>query len=187
MTAKEMFEEAQALFIDGNIRESIAIFTKALDSGYDAFTILLSRGVAYLRLEEIDKATEDLGKAVLLKIDNPRAYFYRGMAALMAGKNEAAVLDFNKAMDLKPGFSLALLARSTALSRLNRIDEAAADIMKLVPQLDSNLQSFVDTYGLVRTEMWKVMAEVSSEAPRKSIQMTSEEIARFKKFLGEAS
>ncbi|MGO9379776.1 MAG: hypothetical protein ACLPN1_18910 [Dissulfurispiraceae bacterium] len=105
----------------------------------------------------MDKAAEDFGKAEFLKIDNPRAYFYRIMATMMAGKNEAAILDFNKAMDLKAGFSLALLARCTAYSQLNRIDEAAADIRKLVPHLDSNLQSFVDTYGMVRTEMWKVM------------------------------
>ncbi len=186
MNAKDLFEEAQALFIDGNTKESIEFFTKALDAGYDKFMVHLSRGVGYLRMEEIDKAAEDFGKAVSLKIDNPRAYFYRGMAALIGGKNEAAVLDFNKALDLKPGFSLALLARGTALSRLNRIDEAAADIRKLIPQLDSNLQSFVDTYGLVRTEMWKVMAEVSGEVPRQAYEMTPEEIEKFKKFLGEA-
>jgi hypothetical protein len=68
---------------------------------------------------------------------------------------------------------------------LNRIEEAAADIRKLVPQLDSSLQSFVDTYGLVRTEMWKVMEEVSGEVPRKAFEMTSEEITKFKKFLGK--
>jgi tetratricopeptide (TPR) repeat protein len=186
MTAKELFEQAQELFIKGNTNESIGFFNKALDAGYDAFMIHLSRGVAYLRLEVLDKAAEDFSRAVALKIDNPRAYFYRGMAALMSGKNEAALLDFNKALDLKEGFSLALLARSTALSRLNRIDEAAADIRKLVPHLDSNLQSFVDTYGLVRTEMWKVMAEATGEAPRKAIEMTPEEIAKLKKFLGEA-
>ena len=185
MPAKELFEEAQVLFIEGNIQGSIESFTKALDAGYDPFVIHLSRGVAYLRIEATDKAAEDFGKAVLLKIDNPRAYFYRGMAAMMSGKNEAAILDFNKAMDLKAGFSLALLARATAYSLLNRMDEAAADVMKLVPHLDSNLQSFVDTYGLVRTEMWKVMAEVSGERPRKAIEMTPEEMEKLKKFLGQ--
>ncbi len=185
MTAKELFEDAQILFIEGNLKGSIESFTKALDAGYDPFIIHLSRGVAYLRIEATDKAAEDFGKAVLLKIDNPRAYFYRGMAAMMSGRNEAAILDFNKALDLKAGFSLALLARGTAFSLLNRIDEAAADIRKLVPQLDSSLQSFVDTYGLVRTEMWKVMAEVSGEVPMKAIEMTHEEIEKFKRFLGQ--
>ena len=185
MTAKELFEEAQVFFIEGNIQDSIESFTKALDAGYDPFITHLSRGVAYLRTEATDKATDDFGKAVLLKIDNPRAYFYKGMAAMMSGENEAAILDFNKAMDLKAGFSLALLARGTAYSLLNRIEEAAADIRKLVPQLDQNLQSFVDTYGLIKTEMWKVMAEVSGEVPKKAIEMTPEEIEKFKKFLGQ--
>ena len=187
MTAKELFEDAQVLFIEGNMQGSIDSFTKALDAGYDPFIIHLSRGVAYLRVEAIDMAAEDFDKAVLLKIDNPRAYLYRGMASMMSGKNEAAILDFNKAMDLKAGFSLALLARSTALSLLNRTDEAAADIGKLVPHLDSNLQSFVDTYGLVRTEMWKVIAEVTGEMPKKAIEMTPDEIEKLKRFLGQKS
>ena len=65
------------------------------------------------------------------------------------------------------------------------MEEAAADVMKLVPQLDQNLQSFVDTYGLVRTEMWKVMAEVSGERPRQAVEMSPEDILKLKKFLGQ--
>ncbi len=107
------------------------------------------------------------------------------MASMMSGKNEAAIIDFNKAMDLKADFSLALLARGTAFSLLNRMEEAASDIRKLIPYLNSDMQSFVDTYGFVRPEMWKVMAEVSSEVPKTTIKMTPDEIKKLKKFLGQ--
>ncbi len=187
MISMELLNEAQVLFCAGRMEESIELLTKLLHSRFLPPIIHTIRGQAYLQIREIDKATEDFEKALQLDSTYFQAYLYRGMAALMVGKNDSAVLDFNKALDLKPGFSRALVARGTALSRLNRFDEAAADIKKIISQLrHKTLKVFIDEFELLRTEMRKILAEVSGEAPGKAIKLAQTDIEKLKKFLGEA-
>lgn len=187
MKQTEMLNLAQAHFLAGRMAESIETITKLLESGAYPPMIHTFRGQVYLKIGEIDKATDDFDKATLDNSDYFQAYLYRGMVALMAGKNESALLDFNRVLELRPGYGDALVARAAGLSRLNRINEAAADIKKIVSHpLSNGLKLFVDNFGLLRTEVLKIIAEVSGEVPEKAIKMTQKEIAKLKELLGEA-
>jgi len=79
-------------------------FEKAgqLNSNYNPFGISLNIGIAYLNLEENDKAIESLNKAVELDPKSPTAYHTRGLAHYAQEEFKEAVEDFLKSFDLSP-------------------------------------------------------------------------------------
>ena len=79
-------------------------FEKAgqLNSNYNPFGISLNVGIAYLNLEENDKAIESLNKAVELDPKSPTAYHTRGLSHYAQEEFKEAVEDFLKSFDLSP-------------------------------------------------------------------------------------
>lgn len=185
MGAKELFEEAQFLFIEGKERESIDVFTKAIEAGADPFMCHLSRGTAYLRLKDTANAMTDFDKAISLNSGNARAYYYRGMVHMVRDEHEKAVEDFSKALGLKPGYPTAKFARATSYARLEKFDEAAKDLRAVMPEMQANVQGFVDAHGIVRTEMWKVMAQLTGERRQEALELSDDEMKTLQKWLSE--
>ena len=64
MDAKELFREGQIFFVEGKYAESIASFSKAIEAGEKTEIAFLSRGVAYFRMEQFDKAAEDFNVVI---------------------------------------------------------------------------------------------------------------------------
>ncbi|HKZ56448.1 MAG TPA: hypothetical protein VJ024_01980, partial [Thermodesulfovibrionales bacterium] len=92
---------------------------------------------------------------------------------------------FTKALELKTDYGMAKFSRATAYARLDKADEASKDLMEVMPQLELNLQSFADTYGIVRTEMWKVLAQISGERQLPTLTLGEKEMDTLKKWLAE--
>jgi tetratricopeptide (TPR) repeat protein len=185
MSAQDLFEEAQLSFIEGKEKQSIEAFTKAIEAGADPFMSHLSRGVALLKIKDADRALADFDKAIGVNDLNARAYYYRGMAHMVRDDYEKAVADFTRALEIKPALSTARFARATAHGRLEKFDEAAQDLRAVLPQMEANVQGVVDSHGIVRTEMWKVMAQLSGERREAGLDLTGGEIETLRKWLAE--
>lgn len=185
MDSDGLLKEAQLLFIDGKDKESIEAFTKAINAGADPYIAYLSRGAAYLKLKESDKAIKDFDNAIKSNSKSARAYFFRGMAHMLENDFEKSVEDFTKALEFKTDYGMAKFARSAAYARLNKADEAAKDLMEVLPQMETNLQSFADTYGIVRTEMGRVFAQISGERPWPTLTLDEKDMDTLKKWLSE--
>ncbi|MGE5239893.1 MAG: tetratricopeptide repeat protein [Chloroflexota bacterium] len=185
MGPKELFEEAQFLFIEGKEKESIDAFTKAIEAGADPFMCYLSRGTAHLKLKDTTNALSDFDKAIDINSRNARAYYYRGMVRMVRDEHDKAVADFSKALELKPDYPTAKFARATSYARLEKFDEAAKDLRAVMPEMEANVQSFVDAHGIVRTEMWKVMAQVTGERRLEELELSEDEMRTLQKWLAE--
>jgi tetratricopeptide (TPR) repeat protein len=186
MDPQELLKQAQLLLVDGKDEESIKAFTKALEGGADPYISYLSRGVACVKIKDVDNAINDFSKAISANSQSARAYFYRGMAYMMRVEFENAVADFTIALELKPGYGMAKFSRGVSYARLGRIDEASEDMLAVMPQMEENIQSFADTYGIVRTEMWKVMAQMSGETRMPTLELNEKNMDTLKKWLEEA-
>ena len=57
-------------------------------------------GIAYVALEQYQRAIEDLDQAIKIDPRNPFAYYNRGVAYEKLGKSKKAQLDLQKAMEL---------------------------------------------------------------------------------------
>jgi tetratricopeptide (TPR) repeat protein len=181
--AQELLRQAQVLFAEGKDRESIKAFTRALEAGADPYISHLSRGVGYLKVQDIDNALSDFSKAVSLNKQSARAYFFRGMAYMMKNEFENAVSDFTNALEYKHDYGMAKFCRAVSYARLGNFEESSKDMLSILPQMEENLQSFADSYGIVRTEMWKVMAQMSGESGASPLTLNEKDISTLKKWL----
>ena len=120
MDTKELLRTAQLLFVDGKDKESIEAFAKALEAGADPFIAHLSRGVAYVKVEDVDHALSDFSKAISLNNQSARAYFFRGLTYMMKNEFESAVSDFTKALEYKQGYGMAKFSRAVSNARLGK-------------------------------------------------------------------
>jgi tetratricopeptide (TPR) repeat protein len=185
MEPQELLKTAQLLFVEGKARESIEAFSKALEAGADPYIAHLSRGVACVKTKEIDMALDDFTKAVNASNQSFRAFFFRGMANMMKGEFEKAVGDFSVALNIKPDYFMAKFSRAVSLARLCRFEEASKDMQVILPYMEQNFQSFTDTYGIIRTEMWKVMAQMTDDSGQPTLGLSETEIETLKKWLGQ--
>jgi len=183
MDTKELLRTAQLLFVDGKDKESIEAFAKALEAGADPFIAHLSRGVAYVKVEDVDHALSDFSKAISLNNQSARAYFFRGLTYMMKNEFESAVSDFTKALEYKQGYGMAKFSRAVSNARLGKFEESSKDMNAVLPQMEENLQSFADTYGIVRTQMWKVMAQVSGDSGTPTMELNEKDMHTLKKWL----
>jgi tetratricopeptide (TPR) repeat protein len=183
MDTQEMIRHAQLLLVEGKDRESIEAFTKALESGADPYIVYLSRGVAYMKIKEIDSARNDFSQAIHANSKSPRAYFYRGTVYMMKEEFENSVSDFSKALEYKPDYAMAKFSRAVAYARLGNFEESSKDMAAVMPQMEQSMQSFADSYGIVRTEMWKVMAQLEGEGKVPTLSLKEKDIETLKKWL----
>lgn len=185
MEAKELFKDAQILFMQSKHKESIEAFTRALEAGAEPFIAYLSRGAAYLKIEELDRAVEDFTKAIELDNQNPRVYYYRGTAHMIKEDYEKAVSDLSKAIELNPEHGAAIFARGTCYAQMEMDDEAVRDIKTATSISETAMQSFADTFGIIRTHFDGVMALLSGERRPHALELTEKETEMIKKWLEE--
>jgi tetratricopeptide (TPR) repeat protein len=185
MEPQELLRQGQLLFVEGKDKESIEAYTHAIEAGADPYIAHLSRGVAYVKIKEANKAIDDFTRALDANRQSARAYFYRGLVKMMKEEFDNAVGDFTKALDFKTNYAMAKFARAVSYARLGKWDEASKDMMAVVPEMEANLQSFADTHGIVRTQMWKVMAQLSGDSEIPTLNLSEEAMNILKEWLGQ--
>jgi len=183
MDAQELLREAQLLFVDGKDKESLEAFTKALETGADPYSVYLSSGVVYVKMKETDSALENFNKAISANNTSSRAYFYRGITCMMKEKFEDAVSDFTRALELKTDYAMAKFCRAVSYARLGKFDESSKDMLVVIPQMEQSAQSFADSYGIIRTQMWKAMAQMDGESGRSALSLSEKEMETLEKWL----
>jgi tetratricopeptide (TPR) repeat protein len=183
--SQELLRKAQLLFVDGKNEESIEAYTKAIEAGAELYIAHLSRGVAYVKTNKIDLALDDFDRAVDANKQSFRAYFYRGMAHMMKEEFEKAAEDFTGALNIKTDYAMAKFSRAVSFARLGRYEEASKDMAVVMPMMEQNLQSFADSYGIVRTQMFKVMAQMSAGASVSPLTLGAKDMDTLKKWLDQ--
>jgi tetratricopeptide (TPR) repeat protein len=185
MDPMELLKEAQLLFVNGKHKESIEVFTKAIEAGADPYIGYLSRGAANLKADEADKAIHDFTQAIDANNQSARAYYFRGSVYLLKEEFEKAISDFSKALELKHDYAIAIFSSAVAYARMNMTEEATTDMMHIMPQMEENLQSFADSHGIIRTQLGKVMGQLEGERQWPTLDLGEKEMDTLKKWLKE--
>jgi Flp pilus assembly protein TadD len=185
ISSKELFRTAQRFFIEGKQLQCIDIFSKAIAAGEITEIAFLSRGVAFLKTDQIDYAIKDFSTVVSMNNDNVRAHFYRGIAYMSKGSFVDAVRDFDKAIELKPDLGAAFFARGSAYTQLGDASEAARNFKTALMYSETEAQSFADTFGIFRTQFHKTFEIMKDESKMPVMELTQEEIEKLKSWLEE--
>jgi tetratricopeptide (TPR) repeat protein len=161
--SRDIFEDAQRLLIDGKFKESIEAFTRAINSGEKSEISFLSRGVAYLRNRETDKAIDDFSEAVHLDDRSVRAHFYRGVAL--------------------PDHGAAYFARGAAFAQLGNDELATKNIKTALTFSESSVYGLQETLGLWRTEFDKAISIASGQKKMPEMTLSHDEYHRIMNWL----
>jgi len=183
MDARKQFRNAQKLFREGRHKESITAFTESIEAGGRTEIAFLSRGVSYLKTEQIERSIRDFGTVLAMNSNNIRAYFYRGIAYLANNDFEDSIKDFDKTIELKPNYAAAFFARGSAYAQMGNEYEAARNIKTGIILSESNIQGVTDTFRLFRTQVDKAMAIMADVEKTPGIQLTKKDIATVHKWL----
>ena len=183
MDKNDLFQNGQRLFVEGKHQESIDCFTRSIDSGVETEIAFLSRGVAYLKMQQADEAIHDFSRVVELNDNNFRAHFYRGMAIMAKEKYGDAIKDFDMTIKLQPDNGAAYFARGTAYAQIGNMEEADRNIRRAVTCSESAMQGFADHHGMFRTQFERVMAFMKGEGDVPQMYLTNKERELVKKWL----
>jgi Tfp pilus assembly protein PilF len=184
-TSKHIFEDAQHLLIEGKVKESIDTFTKAIEGGENADIIFLSRGVAYLRNHETNKAIHDFSEVVKRDDHNVRAHFYRGIAYLTMEDYKDAITDFDRTIELEPENGAAFFARGTAYAHIGDDDLATKNIKTAISFSEASIYGLQETIGLWRTQFDKTLSIMSGRKRPLGMSLTEDEVSKLKKWIKE--
>ncbi len=92
---------------------------------------LVAEAMAYLRMNDFSNAGEMARLAIEKSPSDPSGWSMKGSIAHAQGDAEGALAGYGKALDLKPDYLDALIARASLLFDLNRDKDAARDVAVL--------------------------------------------------------
>lgn len=182
MNAHTHIRQGQKFFLDGDFPASIKEFSFALDEESEPLRALLSRGVAYLKLGQLDEAISDFSGVLDGGGDCERAFFYRGIAHLNKGNYEEAITDLTRTLGHNSKRGAAYVARSLAHSELGHVKEAERDIQNAYVSNNVVLGDFIEEYAISRTMFNRSMALFDGDRGPWSQIITVDEMKRIKDY-----
>ena len=183
MTGNEFLNEAKSMFATGHPMESIELFTKAEKEGCNPVTVYLSRGAAFLTVDELDKSIDDFNRVLEIDPDNERAFYYRGIAYLKKGEFHNAVDDLSTSITFNHDRGAAFFARGLAYAELDHTDESLRDLKTAIAFSNKEVEGFASLFGENRTLLDKSMALLEGERGPWSIVMNEDEVNKLKKWI----
>jgi tetratricopeptide (TPR) repeat protein len=145
----------------------------------ELFKSHLSRGVAHLKIGELDEALADFNETVALG-DNPgRACFYRGIANFNKGNFHAAIDDLTESIRFDSKRGAAFLARAIAHTELGEENEAEKDLVTAYGLNNTEIGSFMDEYAISRNMFERSMALFDGDRGPWKIVLTDDEVIRM--------
>lgn len=161
-----MFSEALAAMVAKNYGVSVNIFSALLTDDPKNTKFLMIRGTAYLKLGDVESATNDFNRAIEQEPENAHARHLRGLSHEKQGDNIAALIDFNRAIDLNPEYGAAYFSRATLHTKLGYTDEATEDIAMVTHLTNANIESFANQNNVWRSNHMRVETMLENDYNR---------------------
>ena len=138
---------AEQALKSGKPEQTIEQCNEALSLDENDARAFSMRGVAYLELEEVDQAFNDLNRALDLGGEAPAVLEARARIQLQRGELASARLDCERAIDIEEKFVLAYLTLASTLVELEEPAEALSALRKvaeLAPEWDGSHRALGD-------------------------------------------
>lgn len=162
----EWISDGLLAFAHQEYHKCIELITKGLVETPGHKLGLVSRGAAYLKIDQTDDAIADFDSALALDGHYARAYHLRGLAVEKQGDDEAALEDFHTAINEDPDYGAAYHSRATLYAKMGQ-DDLAFEDMKMVALLTNrNIEEFANEHNIWRSEHLRVEEMEESELNR---------------------
>ncbi|NMF86540.1 tetratricopeptide repeat protein [Nodosilinea sp. P-1105] len=144
-----------AFYRTGHFPQALADDTAVLTRHPQDFRGYYNRGLVQVALHDFEAAIADFDQAATLTADpNPLVDIYddRGLAKLMAAHPQAALRDFEAALDLDAQDTRAWFNHSCACHQMGRLAEAIADLDQVLMLDPSHVHTYLKR-GLIRRSL----------------------------------
>jgi tetratricopeptide (TPR) repeat protein len=98
--SQQLNEKSGELFLAGEYNKSIELINEAIELSPNWAQLYNGRGAVYYMLDKFNLALSDLNKAIGLE-PSEKSYFNGGLVYEELQNNQAALYDYNKAVELK--------------------------------------------------------------------------------------
>ena len=163
---QKYFDDGRYELMNGNLDNSITSLSQALDLDPDHKLALVSRGTAFLKLNNPNRAVDDFDRVIEIDPNYARAYHLRGIAREQKEDYENALADISKAIDIDPEYGAAFYSRATLLTKLKREDEAVDDIQMVQFLSNKNIETFANENNVWRSQQLKLESTLETELER---------------------
>lgn len=106
-----------------NYEQSLTDSTRVIELNLQAHGAYTNRGIAFMFLDRFDEARENYQQSLAVK-ENPNAYNNLGSLDLLQGNSEAAILNFEQALDLMPDSANYMSGLAVAYFGLGQVGRA---------------------------------------------------------------
>lgn len=131
-TVKEYNHNGLVKAKEQDYKGAIEEYNKAIQLDSNNATVLYNRGISKAKLMDFRGAISDYTKSILI---SPQAdtYFNRAISYYKSNLNQEAILDFDKALQLKPSINPGIyFERATAKFKIGKYEEAIKDFTKAI-------------------------------------------------------
>ncbi|MHC4215645.1 MAG: tetratricopeptide repeat protein [Planctomycetota bacterium] len=163
---QKYFDDGRYAFLNGDFEDCITSLSEALKLDPDHKLALVSRGSAYLKLNDTEAAVNDFNRVIEIDFDYARAYHLRGVAREQNEEYDSALADIRKAIEIDPEYGAAFYSRATLLTKLKREDEAVDDIQMVQFLTNKNIETFANENNVWRSQQLKLESMLESELER---------------------
>ena len=123
-SVEQAFAQALALHQNGRLAEAETAYRALLDRAPDHINARHHLGLIALQGGDHQTALGWLEDAAARASDDPRLLVHLGMAQHRAGRHEAAILSYRRALENRPGYVAATIGLAGVFGALNRSTEA---------------------------------------------------------------
>ena len=161
------FLAGEKCYREGNYKEAIAEYDRAISLNAAFTGAYVSRGNARRRAGDHDKAIEDYSKALSLKNNYAEVYNYRGYLYAQKGEYYRAIADYNQAIRFRADYADAYFNRAYALCKQQRWEEAIADYTQVIKLEPSNGAAYRERGNAYRSRGDEIKAAADHAAAEK--------------------
>jgi len=129
-TFAEWSDKGCKLYQEGDLTGASEAFTKAIALRPEDSKVYLNRGIVYVKMENYDRAINDLSRAISLNPGFIEALIHRGLAYLKKKNFGYAINDCDYALSLDPNLAEAYYTRGMAFRGEGLSDKAKSDFKK---------------------------------------------------------
>lgn len=145
---------ASFYFLSGSFDRAVEDHTTIIETENSDLKIkvnsLIKRASIYMQTEKLTECLEDFDKAAEIGSDISDVFHHRGQMLLIMDKTSEAIIDFKKAVDLNPNFSVAFVQKCYADYRyanqtqnVEALMGSLADFRKSVEKFPSCIETYI--------------------------------------------
>jgi len=181
--AEAILTEAKKLFMAGMHANCIEYFTRAEALGADPIVSRLSRGAAYVSINEYDKAIQDFNRVLELSPDMERAHYFRGVAYMNKGFFNEATKDLSRAIELNCERGDTFFARGLALAEQGKKEESVRDLKTAIAFTSFEVERFARTFRNNPDLHGKSLAMLEGKKDSRAMVMNADDMAKLRKLV----